>query len=380
VLDLDNFSQAVAGVYDASMDVERWADTLSLLARIFGGRAAQITVASGPNAIAFVKMWGWTDEELARFLPPYLSLSHTDPRMGLLAARYKAMHCRQVVSDEVLWASDIYKQALGPGRVEYSMCITVPIDHDMHCLLTVMRGPDHVPFTASDCEDFGRFAPHVGRAVTMHGAFQRCREELATVKALLDGVPLGMMVVDDDELKVANRAARTLLGEGDAMRLHNGRLQGATRRADTELRDAVHEALNGTDQPVGVALPIDHAEPVRAVIRRLHPASAGMLGAPNEAVAFYVTDPRKPVETPEEILQRLFGLTPREAAVLRILVEGEDLQSVAARLGIGIETVRSHVKHIMERTGASRQAELVRMVLSSPAWVAGHGMSTPTGD
>jgi DNA-binding CsgD family transcriptional regulator len=105
-----------------------------------------------------------------------------------------------------------------------------------------------------------------------------------------------------------------------------------------------------------------------------------MLGAQSEAVALYVTDPRKPVETQEEILQRLFGLTPREAAVLRILVEGEDLQSVAARLGIGIETVRSHVKHIMERTGASRQAELVRMVLSSPAWVAGHGMSTPTGD
>jgi len=94
------------------------------------------------------------------------------------------------------------------------------------------------------------------------------------------------------------------------------------------------------------------------------------------AVALYVTDPRKPVETPEEILQRLFGLTPREAAVLRILAEGEDLQSVAARLGIGIETVRSHVKHIMETTGGSRQAELVRMVLSSPAWIAGHG--TPT--
>jgi DNA-binding CsgD family transcriptional regulator len=209
----------------------------------------------------------------------------------------------------------------------------------------------------------------------MHGAFQRCRDELAAVKALIDGVPLGMMVVDDDELKVANRAARTLLGEGVALRLHNGRLHGATRQADTDLRDAVREALNGADQPIGLALPIDHAEPVRAVIRRLHPASAGTLGAPSEAVALYVTDPRKPVETQEEILQRLFGLTAREASVLRIVVEGDNLQTVAVRLGIGIETVRSHVKHIMETTGARRQAELVRMVLSSPAWVAGGGLA-----
>jgi DNA-binding CsgD family transcriptional regulator len=355
--------------------MERWPDALSLLARIFGGRGAQISVAASLNVIAFVKLWGWTDDELARFVPAYLALTPTDPRAGLVATRYKAMHCRQFVSDEVLWASEMYKQALSPGGVEYSMAFTLPIDPGMTCVLAVMRGPDHAPFTTGDCTEFGRLVPHVSRAVTMHGAFQRCRDELAAVKALIDGVPLGMMVVDDDELKVANRAARTLLGEGVALRLHNGRLHGATRQADTDLRDAVREALNGADQPIGLALPIDHAEPVRAVIRRLHPASAGTLGAPSEAVALYVTDPRKPVETQEEILQRLFGLTAREASVLRIVVEGDDLQTVAARLGIGIETVRSHVKHIMETTGARRQAELVRMVLSSPAWVAGGGLA-----
>ena len=47
---------------------------------------------------------------------------------------------------------------------------------------------------------------------------------------------------------------------------------------------------------------------MRAVIRRLQPASADMLGAPTEAVALYVTDPRKPIETSQELLQRLFGL------------------------------------------------------------------------
>ena len=84
-----------------------------------------------------------------------------------------------------------------------------------------------------------------------------------------------------------------------------------------------------------------------------------------------MTDPRKPIETPQEILQRLFGLSPREAEVLGLLVKGDDMQAVAARLGIDIETVRSHVKHIMDTTGVSRQADLVRLVMSSPAWLAG---------
>jgi DNA-binding CsgD family transcriptional regulator len=269
----------------------------------------------------------------------------------------------------------MYQQALAPVGMEYSMGVYIPIEEKLISVISVIRGPDSAVFTVADCEDFSRLVPHLTRAVNMHDAFRRSQEELANIKALLDAMPLGMMVVDDDEVKVANLAARSLLDEGNAMRVRNGRLHGATQRGDTDLREAVHQALSGTEQPVGVVLPLDHAEPIRAVIRRLHAKSARMLGTPSDAVALYVTDPRKPLETPQEILQRLFGLTAREAAVLQILAEGKDVHAAAARLGVGIATVRSHVKHIMETTGASRQAELVRLVLSSPAWVVGRGSS-----
>jgi DNA-binding CsgD family transcriptional regulator len=378
VLEIDDFSEVVAHVYDAAVDVTRWPDALSLLARIFEGRGAQISLSPsllgpGLEAVAFVRVWGWTEEELASFLPKYLALSHADPRGSIARTPFRPVHCRQFVSDEMLHASDIYKQALHPENVEYSMYFTVPLDQEMMCVLSVMRGRDHVPFTTEDCTDFGRFVPHVGRAVNMHGTFHRYREELATVRALLDGVPVGMMVVKDDELTIANEAARRLLNEGDAMHAQDGRLRGTTRRADAELRDAVHEARSGGNKAIGLALPIDHAEPVRAVIRKLCPDSAGMLGASRDAVALYVTDPRKPIETSEEILQRLFGLTAREAAVLRVLAEGGDLRRAAAQLGVTHETIRTHVRHIMETTGARRQVDLVRMVLASPAWMAGRG-------
>ena len=46
------------------------------------------------------------------------------------------------------------------------------------------------------------------------------------------------------------------------------------------------------------------------------------------------------------------------------------MHSAADYLGVGFETVRSHVKRAMDATGARRQVDLVRMVLSSPAWIA----------
>jgi hypothetical protein len=113
-----------------------------------------------------------------------------------------------------------------------------------------------------------------------------------------------MLVVEDDELKVANRAALTMFAEGDAVRLQNGRLSGATRRADTDLRAAVHEALDGDDRAVGVILPIDHAEPVRAVVRRLHPDSAGMVGAYQLKRLSIPATPRLPARTGSIVLER----------------------------------------------------------------------------
>jgi DNA-binding CsgD family transcriptional regulator len=371
VLDIDDFSRAVAGIYDASLDIERWPDALAQLARMFGGTSAQITVASGLSNITFLKTWGLSEVVWARIMPKFVALTPTDPRWQMLATPYKATHCRQFVSDEELRASEMYKQVLSPGNVEYVMLFMIPVDEQTMLSLAVMRGPQLLPFSGEDCLDFGRFAPHATRATSMHGTFRRCRDELATVKALLDGVPLGMMVVDDDELKVANRAARTMLDEGNALRLYNGRLGGATTSTDARLRAALDEARSGGDKPIGVSLPIDYPEPIRGLARKLHSDSAHMVGAASEAVALYLTDPRKPLETPEEILQRLFGLTPREASLLRILANGDDLQMAAAKLRITVETARSYLKRIMETTGVNRQAELVHLVLSSPAWIAG---------
>ena len=67
--DIDDFSLAVAGVYDASMNTERWPDALAHFAKMFGGTVSQISVASSPREIAFVKIWGIPDDVLARMIP-----------------------------------------------------------------------------------------------------------------------------------------------------------------------------------------------------------------------------------------------------------------------------------------------------------------------
>ena len=84
----------------------------------------------------------------------------------------------------------------------------------------------------------------------------------------------------------------------------------------------------------------------------------------------YMVDPEIQQETSDGLLGRLFGLTAAEAKALRHLVAGKSLQQIAASTGLKLETVRSYIKQVQEKTGCRRQAELVRLVSNSPAWVS----------
>lgn len=82
-----------------------------------------------------------------------------------------------------------------------------------------------------------------------------------------------------------------------------------------------------------------------------------------------------------ELLQSLFGLTPTEALVAAGLAQGLDSHELARAMDVQPNTVQSHVKRILLKSGTHRQSQLVSLVLRSAAmpdhpWVTG---VEPTG-
>ena len=57
------------------------------------------------------------------------------------------------------------------------------------------------------------------------------------------------------------------------------------------------------------------------------------------------------------------ALTPREIEVLRHIAEGNRNKEIADRLSISEETVKVHVKHIMDKLGASDRTEAVAVAI-----------------
>ena len=72
-----------------------------------------------------------------------------------------------------------------------------------------------------------------------------------------------------------------------------------------------------------------------------------------------VTRPQAP---PVELVQSLFDLTPAEARVARDLATGRSPEDIASDGGVSLNTVRSQVRGVLEKTGCHRQLDVVALL------------------
>jgi DNA-binding CsgD family transcriptional regulator len=89
---------------------------------------------------------------------------------------------------------------------------------------------------------------------------------------------------------------------------------------------------------------------------------------PRAAAIVFITPSNQPSGLPLHAWAAAFGLTAAELRVLELMVDGHTIAEAATRLGIAETTGRTHLARVMEKTGTTRQADLIRlaMQLTSP--------------
>jgi DNA-binding CsgD family transcriptional regulator len=78
-------------------------------------------------------------------------------------------------------------------------------------------------------------------------------------------------------------------------------------------------------------------------------------------VLLTIGDPEAQAPAQLQMLRDVYGLSPTEARLVQALAEGVSLREFSARHQMSYETVRSHTRRVLHKTGARRQADLVRI-------------------
>ena len=212
--------------------------------------------------------------------------------------------------------------------------------------------------------------PHLQRALQIQlrlGLYDQVR---AVTLDLLQRVGFGVLILDQARrLLFANRLAERVLEEESGLKVTKGRVcvpPGAARDFDLMVEEAARTS-SGAGLGAGgiVKVPLGEGASLRLFVAPLPHERSGV-GAAVPAVLVLVGDPDGAVPTPVDRLRKAFGLTRSEALLLSALLAGERLSEHAERLGISLGTARTHLKHLLAKTGHHRQVDLVRAVSSDP--------------
>ncbi|MCT7375024.1 nuclear transport factor 2 family protein [Chelativorans salis] len=157
-----------------------------------------------------------------------------------------------------------------------------------------------------------------------------------------------------------SRRAAERIGKSATLRVRNGRLHAVNRDADTRLHAMIRDAACGAPWTGVVRVPfILKGEQGSVDCVCWIASSLDMNG--NAVIA--IGDQRASSRCLQDAAL-VYRLSPAQARLAKLIVEGHDLVAAAERLGVTVNTARTQLHRMFEKTGVRSQPALVTALLS----------------
>lgn len=226
--------------------------------------------------------------------------------------------------------------------------------------LSISRDDTRGGFTDREAAAVLALLPHLSRAVDIHTRLEVERNSAAIHAAALADLGIGVILLDGVGTIVGtNRLADSLLDRGTAI---------ARARDRLKVRGSKSAALPGTLAKAGdgnVIVAGDQAgDPLHMLVRPWHDEQGDGVGP---AYVVYLDSPADQTEPRADALRRRFGFSHAEARMAALLASGRTLEEAGKAMGLTSASARTYGKRVLARTGAARQTDLVRMILTSLA-------------
>jgi DNA-binding CsgD family transcriptional regulator/PAS domain-containing protein len=361
------FSQTVGSIYDCALDPARWPEAIREVCAAttcMGGVIAVSDLVTGATRLQ--QHWNlgqaWLDR-MVLYGPEIAEMLSSVPDLQARPIDEPMVGARDF-DPAVLQRSRYYNEWVRPQGVIDVFNLTVLRQRDRIGSFAMSRHESNGVITDRDIEIVRLLAPHIRRAIAISDVLDMRAVTIGTFESSLDLMAAGVVLVDGHARIIhANRAAQSMLAAGAPIRSDRGELRTYLPETTTALKAAIAKAA-GNEAAIGsagVGVPAPQADGAPALIHVLPLANGDVRTriAPRASAALFITPAPDGFGTPPAALAALFDLSPAETRTLERLIAGDTLAHAADKLGIAVTTVRTHLAHIFEKTGTSRQAELI---------------------
>jgi DNA-binding CsgD family transcriptional regulator len=366
--DLAAVLELTGEIYDAALDPGLWPEVLQRITGYVDGVSSALVshdAASRTNRFHFT--WGDDPEYSRSYQDTYARLNPLGPVLMMLgpgeiwsvttAMPMKQFHQTRFYLEWV--------RPQGGGDV-----VGAILERSGTVITSVATSMDERRSPVSDGarRRMALLMPHVRRAVAIGNVIEMHRVEAEALGDAIDALGAAVFLVrSDGEILRTNASGRILTEAGTLLRAVDSRLVAVEDRVRRDLGRALADAAEGDrlSRRRDAAVPLGeqngkryvaHVLPLTAGVRRRAERSTGAVAA------VFVHKAEVSAVFPMEAICRQFDLSKAELRVLVGMLEIGAPAEVAPILGVSEATVRTHLRRLFEKTGTSRQADLVKLV------------------
>jgi len=363
------FDRLVGRIYDSVTSPTGFQEFVAELVTVLDLKAAMILTANNQTGEG-KGLWAvgmephWIERYALEFTGEDLLVQH------LITAPPAHFYATNLDLDEhAFGASRFYREWVIPQNVACAWCSQV----------ILQRRPDQAAFTRDELERCNRLIPHLQRAIQMRQRFSELQLGNLSSDAHLDIIAMPSLLIDETgRVAQVNRAAKDLLAADSTLQCEDGHVRThhpeLTRRLNVQIIAAVNACRGDIAHAPGLVLvPRPGRRPLTLMVAPLRVIRSCEIRG---GALLFIYDTELTPSLTAELVGRLFNLTDAEAQLAVALCAGLTLDNVAMDRGTSLHTVRSQLKSLFNKTGTKRQADLIVLLLSSPAYFLSTAEST----
>lgn len=359
----------VAQIYEAAAGIADWRSVLAAVAETLGSERAFIgRYHLEDRAGAIEKAHNLEARDRHNYNTkyarenPWLSRNEFFQLPGLVWAG------NHIVPHDDMARTGFYKEFLQPQDIFHTLHAVIDVSGSTVWHLVLTRPATAEQYGERDFEVCRRIMTHAGRAFELSRAMVRRRLIGQGFSTLLDHLPFGVALADSaGQVLTMNDLARQIIRSAERDADDPVETNSERPCANVTLPGPIRAAVASNDFDKETILAMERRDgrrPVCVVIcpfilRAEFPAPA------QKAAAVLLCDPERMGEIDIDGIRNLYQLTHSEARLSALLAGGDRIDEAAERLGISRNTARTHLKRIFGKTSTTRQAELVRLMLST---------------
>ena len=363
---LAGLDDLIGAIYDCVIDPARWHDTLEAICRRHGFFNAVLGVNSTVTNEMVLSVAVNVPPEMAAIAQTH-SRYVVDLWGGL--ARVSSVPLEEpVINSEVTdrrsWpANPYFAHFIEPQGLNDAVAIVLARDAYTIANVAFGRHVSAPPLTQDHLNELRILGPHLRRAIVIGRLLDTSMRATKSFAEVIDASRAGVVLVDAKRRVVhANRVAAAMLSANDPISDMNGQLDLLGEIVPGSFQRAVEGASEAKPGGKGAGVPArsNNGRPLTAQVLPLEQLHGSV--TPGEAIAaVFVSDAPGGPATSGEILSALFDLTPAEARIFSLVVEGRELAEIGTQLSISPATAKTHLAHIYAKTGRNSRADLVRL-------------------